>query len=139
MIGFPKLLKITVADFIVRTAYQMGKTPLLPIFAASLGANSTFLGLVVSVSTITGMFLKPIIGLLSDRWGRWIWIFTGTVIFSGIPFLYQWATTPQELLILRLIHGLSTAIYGPVTLAFVIESWREPGIFDKNESKHFSR
>ena len=132
MIGLSRLHKITAADFIVRTAYQMGKTPLLPIFAASLGANATFLGLIVSVSTITGMLLKPIFGLLSDRWGCWIWLFAGTMIFSGIPFLYQWTSTPEELLILRLIHGLSTAIYGPVTVAFVIESCRKPGTTDKN-------
>ena len=43
MLGVPGLFKITAADFLVRTAYQMGKTPLLPIFAASLGANATFL------------------------------------------------------------------------------------------------
>ncbi|MDQ7036349.1 MAG: hypothetical protein Q9P01_16410 [Anaerolineae bacterium] len=36
-------LNITIADFIVRSAYQMGKTPLLPIFAATLGASGAFL------------------------------------------------------------------------------------------------
>ena len=42
MPGISTLLKISIADFIVRTAYQMGKTPLLPIFAASLGASANF-------------------------------------------------------------------------------------------------
>ena len=42
------LLNLTAADFIVRTAYQMGKTPLLPLFAAGLGANATLLGFIVS-------------------------------------------------------------------------------------------
>lgn len=59
--------KILGADILVRAAYQMGKTPLLPIFAASLGAHEAFLGLIVSVSTYTGMLLKPFIGLLSDH------------------------------------------------------------------------
>jgi MFS family permease len=68
------LLAITTADLIVRSAYQMGKTPLLPIFAASLGAGDVFLGLIVSVSTLTGMILKPFIGILSDRWGRAKWL-----------------------------------------------------------------
>lgn len=86
MLGVTGLLKISAADFIVRTAYQMGKTPLLPLFAASLGANATFLGLIVSVSTLTGMLLKPIFGFLSDRWGRWIWLLAGTLLFAGIPF-----------------------------------------------------
>ena len=61
------LVKITTADFIVRTAYQMGKTPLLPLMAASLGADAMFLGMIVSVSTLTGLGLKPLFGLLSDR------------------------------------------------------------------------
>ena len=62
-------LYITFADLVVRSAYQMGKTPLLPIFAAMLGATDILLGFIVSVSTITGMLLKPLVGLLSDRWG----------------------------------------------------------------------
>ena len=53
------LLNLTAADLIVRTAYQMGKTPLLPLFAAGLGANATFLGFIFSASTLTGMLLKP--------------------------------------------------------------------------------
>lgn len=115
------LAKITSADFIARTAYQMGKTPLLPLFAASLGAGSAFLGLIVSVSTLTGMCLKPLIGALSDRSGRRQWLLAGTLLFAGTPFLYQFIQTPEQLLALRLIHGLATAIYGPVTLAFVVE------------------
>ena len=132
MLGIRGLLKISAADFIVRTAYQMGKTPILPLFAASLGANATFLGLIVAVSTLTGMLLKPLFGLLSDRWGRWIWLFAGTLLFTGIPFLYTFIKTPQELLILRLIHGLATAIYGPVTIAWVIENSQKQGNSNSN-------
>ncbi len=135
MLGVTGLLKISAADFIVRTAYQMGKTPLLPLFAASLGANATFLGLIVSVSTLTGMLLKPIFGFLSDRWGRWIWLLAGTLLFAGIPFLYPWVTTPEELLILRLIHGLATAIYGPVTIAWVIEQDQNNGNSARNRAE----
>ena len=51
--GAPALFQITLADFIVRSAYQVGKTPLLPIFAASLGASDALLGLIVAISTLT--------------------------------------------------------------------------------------
>ena len=115
------LVKITLTDFIVRSAYQMGKTPLLPIFAASLGANSAFLGFIVSVSTLTGLVLKPLIGLLSDRWGRRWWLVAGTLFFAGMPFFYHLVHTPEQLFCVRIVHGLATAIYGPVTLAFVAE------------------
>ncbi len=112
---------ITVADFLVRTAYQMGKTPLLPIFAAALGATDAFLGFIVSVSTLTGMVLKPFIGILSDRWGRRWWLIAGTAFFAGVPFLYRFVTTPEQLFALRILHGTATAIYGPVTIAYVVE------------------
>ncbi|MGB0386073.1 MAG: MFS transporter [Ardenticatenaceae bacterium] len=110
---------ITLADFIVRSAYQMGKTPLLPLFAASLGATGAFLGLIVSVSTVTGLLLKPLFGILSDRWGRRAWLIIGTCFFAGVPFLYRFVHTPEQLFAIRLLHGLSTAIYGPVTLAYI--------------------
>ena len=115
------LWRITYADLIVRTAYQVGKTPLMPLFAASLGAGELLVGAIVSVSTMTGMVLKPIFGWFSDRWGRRLWLLTGLVLFSGAPFLYSWVNTPEELFWLRLLHGLATAVFGPVTLAFVAE------------------
>lgn len=115
------LILITLADFIVRSAYQMGKTPLLPIFAFSLGANDAYLGFIISVSTMTGMVLKPLIGILSDRWGRRIWLLFGTIFFALMPFLYRFVHTPEELFTLRIFHGLATAIYGPVTLAYVAQ------------------
>jgi MFS family permease len=112
---------VTTADLIARSAYQMGKTPLLPIFAASLGAGDVFLGLIVSVSTLTGMILKPLVGVFSDRWGRRIWLIVGTAFFAGMPFLYRFVHTPEQLFAIRIVHGLATAIYGPVTLAYVAE------------------
>ena len=112
---------ITTADFLVRSAYQMGKTPLLPIFAATLGATGAFLGFIVSVSTLTGMVLKPFVGVLSDRWGRRVWLLIGTTFFVVMPFVYRFVDTPEQLFAVRLVHGLATAIYGPVTLALVAE------------------
>jgi len=114
-------INVSLADFIVRSAYQMGKTPLLPVFAASLGAGEVFLGLIVSVSTLTGIILKPIVGIMSDRWGRRSWLIIGTLFFAIMPFVYRWVSTPDELFVVRIVHGIATAIYGPVTLAYVAE------------------
>ena len=113
------LARLFLADFIVRGFYQIGKTPLLPLFAASIGAGEVIIGFIVSVSTMTGMLLKPVFGILSDRWGRKVWLLVATILFSGTPFLYQFVTTEQELMVLRLFHGISTAIFGPVSLAYV--------------------
>ena len=112
---------ITGADFLVRCAYQVGKAPVLPLFAAALGAGEVFLGLIVSVSTLTGMLLKPLFGVLSDRWGRRVWLLVGTGLFTGMPFAYHLVESPEHLLMVRLLHGTATAIYGPVTIAYVSE------------------
>ena len=109
------------ADFLVRSAYQMGKTPLLPIFAVSLGASDSFVGLIISVSTITGMIFKPVIGFLSDIWGRRSWLLVGTAFFTFMPFVYTFVDSTQTLFTVRLVHGFATAVYGPVSLAYVAE------------------
>ena len=121
MIRSRGFLGVTAADFLVRSAYQMGKTPLLPLFAASLGAGDVLLGFIVSVSTLTGMVLKPFVGILSDRTGRRIWLLAGTAVFAGMPFVYGFVDSPEQLVVVRIVHGLATAIYGPVTLAYVVE------------------
>ncbi len=113
--------RLACADLIVRTSYQVGKTPLMPLFAASLGGSELLVAAIVSVSTITGAVLKPIFGWLSDYWGRRLWLFLGIIIFSVTPFLYQLIESPEQLFALRLFHGLATAIFGPVTLALVAE------------------
>jgi MFS family permease len=108
-------------DLIVRAAYQMAKSPVLPLLAAALGANKVTIGAIVGVSTLTGTMFKPFVGALSDRWGRKIWFFTALLLFAGFPFLYRFVHTPEQLMALRILHGSATAIFGPVTLAIVTE------------------
>jgi len=117
------LWRITGADLIVRTAYQVGKTPLMPLFAASVGAGELLVGAIVSVSTMTGLILKPLFGLLSDRWGRRLWLLIGLTLFSTIPFVYGLVETPQQLLMVRVIHGLATAVFGPVSRMLLRWQW----------------
>lgn len=120
--GFPRdLWRITGADLLLRTTYQMGKTPLLPLYAAALGASDLLIGQVVSISTLTGLLLKPLFGLLSDRSGRRLWLFISLALFTVTPFLYRFVETPEQLFALRLFHGVATAIFGPVGLAYVAE------------------
>jgi len=114
-------LNLMLADFIARSGYQLGKTPLLPIFANALGASGAFLGAIVSVSTITGLVLKPFFGILSDRGGRRAWLLIGACFFAFMPFTYGFSSNTEQLLVVRLVHGLATAIYGPVTLAYIAE------------------
>src|SRR3954452_5386956 len=61
---------IVFASLLSRLGYQMARSPVLPIFAADLGALPELIGVIVAASTITGVFLKLPSGALSDVLGR---------------------------------------------------------------------
>jgi MFS family permease len=108
------------ADAVVRSAYQVGKSPVLPIFAASLGATDAWVGMVASASVMTGIWLKPLVGAASDRTGRVPWMWAALACFVVPPFLYGWVRDTGDLLGLRMVHGLATAFFGPVSVAYVV-------------------
>src|SRR5436309_1370919 len=47
---------IVFASLLSRLGYQMARSPVLPAFAADLGALPEFIGIIVAASTITGVF-----------------------------------------------------------------------------------
>jgi MFS family permease len=106
-------------------SYNMVRMPVLSLFAESLGASPERIGLIVSVSTLTGVFLKLPSGALSDIYGRRFLLRIGVVAFGLPPFLYPFITDLNALTVLRFFHGLATAIFAPSALATVAELYRE--------------
>jgi MFS family permease len=103
----------------------MVRMPALSLFAESLGASPERIGLIVSVSTLTGVLLKLPSGALSDIYGRRVLLRIGVVAFGLPPFLYPFMTDLDALTALRFLHGLATAIFAPSALATVAELYRE--------------
>ena len=106
-------------------SYNMVRMPALSLFAESLGASPERIGLIVSVSTLTGVLLKLPSGALSDIYGRRLLLQIGVVAFGLPPFLYPFITDLDALTALRFVHGLATAIFAPSALATVAELYRE--------------
>lgn len=106
-------------------SYNMVRMPALSLFAESLGASPERIGLIVSVSTITGVLLKLPSGALSDIYGRRFLLRIGVVAFGLPPFLYPFITDLDALTALRFVHGLATAMFAPSALATVAELYRE--------------
>lgn len=129
--SFTLLCTIGVFCFI---SYNMVRMPVLALFAESLGAGPERIGLIVSVSTLTGVFLKLPSGALSDIYGRRILLRVGVVAFGLPPFIYPFVSEISAFLgvsdlnlltALRMFHGLATAIFAPSALATVAELYRE--------------
>lgn len=120
--SFALLCTIGVFCFI---SYNMVRMPVLALFAESLGASPERIGLIVSVSTLTGVFLKLPSGALSDIYGRRMLLRIGVIAFGVPPFFYPFISDLNLLTLLRLVHGLATAIFAPSALATVAELYRD--------------
>src|SRR5437016_13506131 len=110
---------IVFASLVSRLGYQMARSPVLPSFAADLGALPELIGIVVAASPITGVFFKLPAGALSDVMGRTRMMVLGALFFAFPPFLYPFVHGARSLLALRFVHGFATAIFSPVASAYV--------------------
>jgi len=107
--------------FLARFSYALARNPVLPLFAASLGAGPEGIGLAVGISTVTGILFKMPSGAISDIIGRRRTMLAGLVIFGLMPFAYLLISQYSALVVVRFFHGLATAIYGPVAMAVVAD------------------
>lgn len=111
------LVRLCAAGFVVYCSYAICRTPLLPLFARDLGAGPSLVGFVMGASTLTGIFLKLPAGAWSDILGRRSLLVSGALVFATVPFTYLGVSTLAALIMLRVVHGSATAIFGPVASA----------------------
>lgn len=107
--------------FFARFSYALARSPVLPLFALYLGAGPEAIGFAVGISTVTGIFFKLPSGALSDIIGRKKTMLIGLFVFAFTPFAYIFIKDYSMLVLIRFIHGFATAIYGPVSMAVVID------------------
>ena len=107
--------------FFARFSYALARSPVLPLFALYLGAGPEAIGFAVGISTVTGIFFKLPSGALSDIIGRKKTMLIGLFFFAFTPFAYLFIKDYSMLVLIRFIHGFATAIYGPVSMAVVID------------------
>jgi len=133
-----KILSFFIVSFIGFFALfssTMSKSPILPLFAESL-ITSEFelqsIGYVFAASTVPGILVSMIAGRLSDMYGRRKLILVSTVIFASAPLFYLFARNIWILMIIRFYHGFSTAIFVPVAMAAIADSYPD------NKGKYIS-
>jgi len=93
--------------------------PLLPLYAESLGANGFWLGVIFASFPISRVLATPIFGRISDRRGRKQFISIGLFTYGIISFSFIFANTVPQLVLIRLLHGISGALILPVAQAYV--------------------
>lgn len=117
--GLRMILMIGCCGALAIFSSTISKSPILPIFAKSLGANGAQIGWIASASTIPGILVSYIAGDLADRFGYKKILVGSLLIFATAPFLYLLVTNPLGLGTVRFYHGFATAAFGPVAMATI--------------------
>jgi MFS family permease len=101
----------------------MAKSPVLPLFAGSLGIPDKTLGFVAAASTVVGILVSFPAATLSDFVGRRRLLLIAAFVFATAPFGYLFVHNVWSLVMVRVYHGLATAILGPIAMAAVADTY----------------
>ena len=122
---FSPFILLCVAGFFALFSSTISKNPSLPLLVDYLGGSETAIGFVAAASAFSGIVFSLPAGLLADRFGKKRLLIVAGGVFATSPFLYLLTSNIWQLSVIRLYHGLATAIFGPVSMALVIELYEQ--------------
>nr|WP_188206483.1 MFS transporter [Alkalibacillus aidingensis] len=95
------------------------QSPLFAPYAATLGASSVLIGIMLSSAQIANLSGNLIAGPLVDRYGKKLFI-TLPMFLAGILFIsHGLVADPTSLLLLRILNGFALAFLIPAALALL--------------------
>jgi len=100
--------------------------PVMPVFATQLGASGFSLGMIIAAFSISRGLLQPVVGSLSDRWGRKGFLVAGLFVYGIVGLLIPEATSVLHLIVIRGFHGVGSAMIVPIGMAYM-SSLAPPG------------
>ncbi|MDY6834633.1 MAG: MFS transporter [Chloroflexota bacterium] len=95
--------------------------PLMPIYATELGATGVAIGMMIAGYSCSRLVLQPIVGNLSDSRGRKRFLVGGLFLYALVGFTYTLATSVEHLVVIRIFHGVGSAMIMPVVMAYVAD------------------
>lgn len=108
----------------------LGVTSITPAFPEIIGAfdiTGSQVGLLITVFTIPGVVLTPILGILSDRYGRKTILTPALITFGIAGGMCAFVADFELLLLLRFVQGMGAAALGTLNVTVIgdIYSGRE--------------
>jgi MFS family permease len=94
-------------------------SPLLPVYAVTMGASSLEIGLVQAAFSISGIITLLFIGGLSDRFGRKCFLVGGLTVLTLSSIGLMFANSPAHLILLRFAQGLGASAHLVVSQAYM--------------------
>jgi MFS transporter, DHA1 family, multidrug resistance protein len=94
-------------------------TPMLPIYIENLGASGFTIGVIYSIFFVSMALVTPFVGRSSDKIGKKVYITWGFALSTIIALAYVWVTNPTQLILVRLLNGISIAMVLPIIMAYI--------------------
>ncbi len=95
--------------------------PLLPVHAHELGAGGLHIALVFGAYALSRAFFLPVFGRWSDQKGRKTFITIGLLAYAVVSIALVYIDTIAALVIVRLLHGVASAMLIPVFQAYAAD------------------
>jgi MFS family permease len=97
----------------------------LPLYARHLGLSLSQIGVLVALNTGVSLALKPLMGLVADRWGRRRTLLAGIGLRSVVAGLLGVVSAPWHLYAIRGVHGISMSLRDPSVNALIADEGGE--------------
>jgi MFS transporter, ACDE family, multidrug resistance protein len=94
-------------------------TPALPEIRDAFSVTSAHVGLLITIFTLPGISLTPVLGVLSDRHGRRKILIPALLLFGIAGGLCAFARSFELLLSLRLLQGMGAAALGTLNVTVI--------------------
>ncbi|WP_422859957.1 MFS transporter [Flagellimonas sp. S174] len=110
-------MQVCLASLLFSASFNM-LIPELPAYLTSLG-GAEYIGLIISLFTLTAGLSRPFSGKLTDTIGRRPVMVFGALVCVACGVLYSFTVGVLSFLLLRLLHGFSTGFTPTATSTYV--------------------
>lgn len=95
--------------------------PTLPLYIKAHGGDAALIGLMVGASSLFSLFIRPITGRLTDRYGRKRFILIGSLFMLASSGGYDFVPSLGFMWPVRLLAGIAIAFFFTASTAFMAD------------------
>lgn len=95
--------------------------PILPLYLKTFDAGGTAIGALIATFSFAQFLVSPLIGQLSDRYGRKLFIIIGLLIYSLSMLAFGLSEHLWLLFLVRFLSGVGAAFITPPIMAYVAD------------------
>lgn len=110
--------------FVATAATMLGIgiiVPILPLYAENMGASGVVLGLIFAGFALSRGVTAPVIGRVSDQYGRKRLLVVGLAGYSLLSIGYVFAPTPLVVAAIRTAQGFTSVMVTPIAQSYVAD------------------